>query len=58
MLSHFFSLLYSRLNLPPTSQIVEAQGLVKTTDGKMMLVAEAPTATPAATSGSAMCPGS
>ncbi|QIR41337.1 filamentous hemagglutinin N-terminal domain-containing protein [Tolypothrix sp. PCC 7910] len=41
-----------------SSQIVEAQGVVKTADGKMMLVTEAPTATPAATSSSAMCPGS
>ncbi|BAY91014.1 filamentous hemagglutinin N-terminal domain-containing protein [Tolypothrix sp. LEGE 11397] len=39
-----------------SSQIVEAQGLVKTSDGNIMLVAEAPTATPAATSSSAMCP--
>ncbi|WP_321206669.1 filamentous hemagglutinin N-terminal domain-containing protein [Tolypothrix tenuis] len=39
-----------------SSQIVEAQGLVKTADGKIMLVAEVPTATPAATSSSAMCP--
>jgi filamentous hemagglutinin family protein len=41
-----------------SSQIVEAQGLVKTADGNMMLVAEASKATPAATSGSAMCPAS
>ncbi|QIR37071.1 filamentous hemagglutinin N-terminal domain-containing protein [Tolypothrix sp. PCC 7910] len=41
-----------------SSQIIEAQGLVKTADGNMMLVAQAPTATPAATSSSAMCPGS
>jgi hypothetical protein len=34
--------------------IVEAQGLVKTADGKIMLVAEAPTAIPAANSSSAM----
>ncbi|QIR41338.1 filamentous hemagglutinin N-terminal domain-containing protein [Tolypothrix sp. PCC 7910] len=39
-----------------SSQIVEAQGFVKTADGKIMLVAKAPTATPAATSSSAMCP--
>ncbi|MBD2237307.1 filamentous hemagglutinin N-terminal domain-containing protein [Aulosira sp. FACHB-113] len=45
-------------NLPKTSRIVEAQGFVKTADGKIMLVAEAPTATPAATSSSAVCPGS
>ncbi|MDZ7959794.1 MAG: filamentous hemagglutinin N-terminal domain-containing protein [Aulosira sp. DedQUE10] len=44
------------VNLPATSQIVEAQGLVKTADGNIMLVAEAPIATPAATSGSAVCP--
>ncbi len=44
------------VNLPATSQIVEAQGVVKTADGKIMLVAEAPKATPAATSSSAMCP--
>ncbi|QIR41336.1 filamentous hemagglutinin N-terminal domain-containing protein [Tolypothrix sp. PCC 7910] len=45
-------------NLRDTSRIVEAQGFVKTADGKIMLVAEAPTATPAATSSSAVCPGS
>ncbi|BAZ00302.1 filamentous hemagglutinin family outer membrane protein [Tolypothrix tenuis PCC 7101] len=45
-------------NLSQTSRIVEAQGWVKTADGKIMLVAEAPTATPAATSSSAVCPGS
>ncbi|BAY28749.1 filamentous hemagglutinin family outer membrane protein [Nostoc carneum NIES-2107] len=45
-------------NLSHTSRIVEAQGWVKTADGKIMLVAEAPTATPMATSSSAMCPGS
>ncbi|MDZ7959795.1 MAG: filamentous hemagglutinin N-terminal domain-containing protein [Aulosira sp. DedQUE10] len=45
----------STLNLPATSQIVEAQGLVKTTDGKIMLVAEAPKATPAATSATTAC---
>ncbi|MBD2204533.1 filamentous hemagglutinin N-terminal domain-containing protein [Calothrix sp. FACHB-1219] len=38
--------------------IVEAQGLVKTADGNIILVAQAPTATPAATSSSAVCPGS
>ncbi|MBD2212705.1 filamentous hemagglutinin N-terminal domain-containing protein [Nostoc linckia FACHB-104] len=43
-------------DLGNSSQIVEAQGLVKTADGNIMLVAEAPTATPAATSSSAMCP--
>ncbi len=43
-------------NLQDTSRIVEAQGFVKTADGKIMLVADAPTATPAATSSSAMCP--
>ncbi|BAY62367.1 filamentous hemagglutinin outer membrane protein [Calothrix brevissima NIES-22] len=41
-----------------SAPIVEAQGLVKTADGKIMLVAQAPTATPAATSSSAVCPGS
>ncbi|WP_235623092.1 two-partner secretion domain-containing protein [Tolypothrix sp. PCC 7601] len=45
-------------NLPDTSRIIEAQGFVKTADGKIMLVAQAPTATPAATSSSAVCPGS
>ncbi|MBD2342131.1 S-layer family protein [Calothrix sp. FACHB-156] len=39
-----------------SSQIVEAQGLVKTADGNIMLVAQAPTATPAGVSSSAMCP--
>ncbi|MBD2168695.1 filamentous hemagglutinin N-terminal domain-containing protein [Calothrix membranacea FACHB-236] len=39
-----------------SSQIVEAQGLVKTADGNIMLVAEVPTATPAGISSSAMCP--
>jgi filamentous hemagglutinin family protein len=41
-----------------SAPIVEAQGLVKTADGNIMLVAEAPTATPTATSSSAMCPAS
>jgi filamentous hemagglutinin family protein len=40
-----------------SAPIVEAQGVVKTADGKMMLVAQAPKATPA-TSSSAMCLGS
>ena len=39
-----------------SSQIVESQGLVKTFDGNIMLVAQARKATPAATSSSAMCP--
>jgi filamentous hemagglutinin family protein len=45
-------------NLPPTPQntIVEAQGWVKTPDGKIMLVAQAPEVTPNATSSSAACP--
>ncbi|WP_242038023.1 filamentous hemagglutinin N-terminal domain-containing protein [Tolypothrix sp. FACHB-123] len=38
-----------------SAPIVEAQGLVKTADGKMMLVAQAPTATPAATSATTAC---
>ncbi|BAY25302.1 filamentous hemagglutinin outer membrane protein [Calothrix sp. NIES-2100] len=41
-----------------SAPIAEAQGLVKTADGNIMLVAQVPTATPAATSSSAMCPGS
>ncbi len=43
--------------LPPTSPtvIVEAQGWVKTPDGKIMLVAQVPTA-PTATTTSAACP--
>ncbi|MBD2198164.1 filamentous hemagglutinin N-terminal domain-containing protein [Calothrix anomala FACHB-343] len=41
-----------------SAPIVEAQGLVKTADGNIILVAQAPTATPAATSSSAMCPAS
>ncbi|BAY92717.1 MULTISPECIES: beta strand repeat-containing protein [unclassified Tolypothrix] len=48
----------SQVNVSESQPIIEAQGLVITADGKMMLVAEAPTATPAATSSSAMCPGS
>ncbi|MBD2357514.1 filamentous hemagglutinin N-terminal domain-containing protein [Tolypothrix sp. FACHB-123] len=41
-----------------SAPIVEAQGLVKTADGNIILVAQAPTATPTATSSSAMCPAS
>ncbi|MBD2204532.1 filamentous hemagglutinin N-terminal domain-containing protein [Calothrix sp. FACHB-1219] len=41
-----------------SAPIVEAQGLVKTADGNIILVAQAPTATPNATSSSAMCPAS
>ncbi|MBD2603799.1 filamentous hemagglutinin N-terminal domain-containing protein [Scytonema hofmannii FACHB-248] len=45
-------------NLPPTSEnaIIEAQGWVKTPDGKIMLVAQVPTATPNAITTSAACP--
>jgi len=43
--------------LPPTqSAIVEAQGWVKTPDGKIILVAQVPTATPNITTASAVCP--
>ncbi|NJN10553.1 MAG: S-layer family protein [Richelia sp. RM1_1_1] len=44
-------------DLPPTqSAIVEAQGWVKTPDGKIILVAQVPTATPNITTASAVCP--
>ena len=42
--------------LPTQNPIIEAQGWVKTPDGKVMLVAQVPTATPNATTASAACP--
>ncbi|BAY09317.1 two-partner secretion domain-containing protein [Calothrix sp. NIES-2098] len=38
-----------------SSEIIEAQGLVKTADGKIALLAQAPTATPAATTATSAC---
>ncbi len=42
--------------LPTQNPIIEAQGWVKTPDGKVILVAQVPTATPNATTASAACP--
>ncbi|MGI2908764.1 filamentous hemagglutinin N-terminal domain-containing protein [Tolypothrix sp. VBCCA 56010] len=48
----------STINLPSTSRqaIVEAQGWVKTPDGKIMLVAQAPEATPSSRVTANLCP--